>query len=79
MKTLLLIWAAVLVTSVATFTYVNAHIEARVNRDRIILQLQRTDSPQLTFPASELEGSKEPYINTYNPLLGMNSKDIQDN
>lgn len=70
MKTLALIWLAVIISAVGTVGFVNAEINKNV---------AETKSTQLqeTAPASELQPANGLTINTYNPQQTLNGKYLQ--
>ena len=72
MKTLAIIWAAVVVTALGTGTYVNAAINERVAQSQAE-RLQPAATAQELQPAGTIE------IKTYNPQQTINGKELQGN
>ena len=72
MKTLAVIWAAVLITALGTGTYVNAAINERVAQSQAE-KLQPAATVQELQPAGTIE------IKTYNPQQTINGKELQGN
>ena len=72
MKTLVVIWAAVLITALGTGTYVNAAINERVAQSQAE-KLQPAATVQELQPAGTIE------IKTYNPQQTINGKELQGN
>lgn len=70
MKSLLIIWAAVVVVALGTGTYVNAAINERVAQSQAE-QLQPAATAQQIQPAGTIE------IKTYNPQQTINGKELQ--
>ena len=72
MKTLVVIWVAVLIAALGTGTYVNAAINERVAQSQAE-QLQPAATIEQIQPAGTIE------IKTYNPQQTINGKDLQGN
>ncbi len=72
MKTLAIIWGAVLITALSTGVYVNAAINENVARTQAE-QLQPAATVQQLQPAGTIE------IKTYNPQQTINGKELQGN
>ena len=72
MKTLAIIWGAVLITALSTGVYVNAAINENVARTQAE-QLQPAAPAQQIQPAGTIE------IKTYNPQQTINGKELQGN
>ena len=70
MKTLAIIWAAVVVTALGTGTYVNAAINERVAQSQAE-RLQPAATAHELQPAGTIE------IKTYNPQQTINGKELQ--
>ena len=73
MKSLLIIWGAVLITALGTGAYVNAAINERVQETAPSSQLQPAAPAQQIQPAGTIE------IKTYNPQQTINVNELQVN
>ena len=72
MKTLAIIWGAVLITALSTGAYVNAAINENVARSQAE-QLQPAATVQELQPAGSI------IVDTYNPQQTINGKELQGN
>lgn len=72
MKTLAVIWAAVIITALGTGAYVNAAINESVAQSQAE-RLQPAATAQELQPAGTIE------IKTYNPQQTINGKELQGN
>ena len=70
MKTLVIIWAAVVVTALGTGAYVNAATDQRVAQSQAE-QLQPAATAQELQPAGSI------IVDTYNPQQTINGKELQ--
>lgn len=73
MKSLLIIWGAVLITALGTGAYVNAAINERVQETAPSSQLQPAATVQELQPAGSI------IVDTYNPQQTINGKELQGN
>lgn len=70
MKTLIAIWATVVITAIGTFAYVNAEINKLVIEKSI-------HSLQETMPGSKLQPAAGLKVETYNPQQTINGNTLQ--
>jgi len=73
MKTLVIIWAAVVVVALGTGAYVNAAINEMVQETAPSSELQPAATAQEIQPAGRI------IIDTYNPQQTINGKELQGN
>lgn len=80
MKTLAVIWVAVLVTALGTGAYVNAAINERVEQSQAE-RLQQTVNPQQTMRGTQLQTTvSDAYMQWGdNPQKTINGKELQGN
>lgn len=78
MKTLVIIWVAVVAVALGTGAYVNAAINERVAEFHIE-NVSDPVNPQHTISVEKLQGSSPRLQDTYNPQQTVNGKVLQGN